>query len=462
MLQHVARLTHPMVAVRELGELPTRTESDSSRGVAEEWALGIFWVSPEERFDELAEGVVIGRGQSCALRLEGEGVSRAHARIERDGPVWILRDLESKNGTSLNGRAIQLAPLCERDTLRVSEFVGVVCRMPRPALQRRAYFAELVAGAGFSAPTLARLSGLGMAAAGGVSIILHGETGSGKEVLARAIHQLSGRSGAFVALNCAAIPEALAESQLFGHKKGAFTGALESAPGQIAAAAGGSLFLDEVSELPLSIQAKLLRSLEERAVTPVGSTAAVPVDFRLIAACQEPLDVLVERGEFRADLYARLHGTQLELPPLRERRQEVLRLLRQALIRAGAVKLPSFEGQALELLCAYDWPYNVREVHQLASVLEASGRMHVQVAHLPERFRMLPEEERAAAGSEQPSSRRHAWVARYAVELDRLKLELARAQGNVSEAARASGIPRHRARRLLEAEAALDHAERRG
>jgi DNA-binding NtrC family response regulator len=416
---------------------------------------GVFWVSPEERFDPLHAGAVLGRSDDCAIRISGSAVSRRHSRIERDGRLWLLRDLDSRNGTFVNGEKRALSPLSPQDTLRVGDWVGVVCRVLNGAKDSGALFKQLTPELLLSLPTLEQLPALESLAGSDISVIIEGETGTGKEVVARAIHQLSGRQGALVAVNCAAIPEALAEAELFGHRKGAFTGAVEAATGHIASAAKGSLFLDEVVDLPLAMQSKLLRVLETRAVTPVGTSQSIEVDFRLITASQEPLETLVTTGEFRADLYARLNGAELKLPPLRARRQEVFRLLCHAMTRLPG-PAPRFDSRVIERLCIYAWPYNVRELCQLGRLLRASGQVSFTLEDLPQRFLdPSPSDETQTAGhvaGEPLSSRRDAWLARHAAELDRLKRALHACAGNVSEAARQAGIPRHRARRLLAAD----------
>jgi transcriptional regulator of acetoin/glycerol metabolism len=194
----------------------------------------------------------------------------------------------------------------------------------------------------------------------------------------------------------------------------------------------------------------LLRALEERAVIPVGSSQAVAVDFRLLAATQEPLDLLVRAGGFRGDLYARLSGAQIQLPPLRQRREEVLRLLRAAL-RLALGREPAFDSLFVEAVCKYSWPYNVRELMQLARLLAVANRPSFALADLPPRF------SQSEGSGPRPvrASRRHLYLSRYAAELGRLKSALKSSRGNLTEAARQSGIPRHRARRLLEAEAAV-------
>ncbi|MGC4069551.1 MAG: sigma-54 dependent transcriptional regulator [Polyangiaceae bacterium] len=203
----------------------------------------------------------------------------------------------------------------------------------------------------------------------GVTII--GESGTGKEVLARRVHELSERRrGPFVPINCAAIPDSLFESELFGHERGAFTGANELMRGKVEASAGGTLFLDEIGEMPIGVQAKLLRFLEHRKFMRVGGSTKISIDARLVCATLRPLDQEVAAGRFRADLYYRLQGIVLELPPLRERPLDIAPLTQQFLAELSAkhsVDPPRMTRAAMTLLLEYAWPGNVRE---LKNVLE--------------------------------------------------------------------------------------------
>ncbi|TCO81968.1 two-component system response regulator GlrR [Plasticicumulans lactativorans] len=203
------------------------------------------------------------------------------------------------------------------------------------------------------------------------SVFIHGDSGTGKELLAQAIHKASPRAaGPFVAVNCSAIPSELLESELFGHVKGAFTGAAGAHKGLFVAADGGSLFLDEIGDLPLPMQAKLLRVLQERQVRPVGSTQSVAVDVRILSATHRDLDELLAQGQFREDLYYRLNVVALHLPPLRERREDIPLLVAHLLARLAekAGEAPKrFAPEALEALVGADWPGNVR---QLQNVVE--------------------------------------------------------------------------------------------
>ena len=205
-----------------------------------------------------------------------------------------------------------------------------------------------------------------------IDILLHGETGTGKDTLAEQLHYLSERRGHYVALNCAAIPEGLAESQLFGVTQGAFTGALQSRPGFIEASDRGTLYLDEIDSMPLTLQAKLLRVLETRGVERLGSTKFIPVDMRVIASAQTSLPTLVEQGQFRRDLYYRLNVVNLHLPPLRERREHIIPLFlnliqREAHYFNSSIPVPS--TSLLQRVACHDWPGNVRELRSAAKRL---------------------------------------------------------------------------------------------
>jgi two-component system C4-dicarboxylate transport response regulator DctD len=210
---------------------------------------------------------------------------------------------------------------------------------------------------------------VGTLAPTGVDILINGETGSGKEVVARAIHEASGRRGPFVAINCGALPESVFESELFGHEPGAFTGASKRRIGRIEHAGGGTLFLDEIESMPLNLQVKLLRVLQERSVERLGSNVSVPVDCRLVAASKADLKALSDAGQFRADLYYRLNVVSLDLPPLRQRREDIPLLMAHFLHEAATrFQRPPATWIATDLArwSAHDWPGNVRELKNVA------------------------------------------------------------------------------------------------
>lgn len=219
-------------------------------------------------------------------------------------------------------------------------------------------------------------------------MVVTGESGTGKELAARTIHLASGRDGPFQAINCAALPANLIESELFGYRRGAFTGAAHDKPGLVTAAHRGTLFLDEIGDMPPEVQVKLLRVLQERQVLPLGATVPEPVDVRVVCATHRSLDDLVARGSFRGDLLARLREFVVRLPPLRERREDLHPLVHHFLTRAGrphaTVSLPYMVG-----LAHYDWPYNIRELESAVklSVVLSEDHEELDLAHLPEPIR---------------------------------------------------------------------------
>jgi DNA-binding NtrC family response regulator len=223
------------------------------------------------------------------------------------------------------------------------------------------------------------------------TVLIQGESGTGKEVIARYVHNLSSRSdGPFLSINCGALPENLLESELFGHVKGSFTGAVRDKQGLFAAARGGSFFLDEVGEMPPSLQVKLLRVLQEREAIPVGATEAIPVDVRIIAATNRDLEEEIRRGNFRSDLFYRLNVIALNLPPLRERRDDLLLLIESFLQQLGVeagTDPKALASEALDAVMVYEWPGNVRELENAlehATVLSRGSL--IEAASLPERI----------------------------------------------------------------------------
>lgn len=284
-----------------------------------------------------------------------------------------------------------------------------------------------------------------------IAVTLVGKSGSGKEVLARRIHQLSDRrTGPFVPINCAAIPDSLFESELFGHERGAFTGANQRSLGKVEVANGGTLFLDELGEMPLAVQAKLLRFLEHRRFMRVGGTTKIDVDARLLCATSRPLDRDVASGRFRDDLFYRIQGVTLAVPPLRERRADIVPLVRQFVAELSArhsVTPPHLTRAALTRLQGYDWPGNVRE---LKSVIELCCLLR---AGRPVRLEDLPAALQPAgselAGDRALPNRAAASPRSLTISLDDplarilrqvLEAALALEDGNRSRAARRLGI----------------------
>jgi len=282
-------------------------------------------------------------------------------------------------------------------------------------------------------------------AATDVTVLILGESGTGKELLARAIHDDSGRSERpFVTINCAALPEGLAESELFGHRKGSFTDAVADSTGRIRAAHRGTLFLDEVGELPCSIQAKLLRFLEDGECHAVGHTLPAKVDVRIIAATNRDLYALVKSGRFRKDLYYRLHVVPLELPPLRLRDRDLHLLLDHFTDRSAnrySLPTPSYSSETMKLLKAYEWPGNVRELRNFSERMVAlySGRT-IRPELLPAEFTQYEQEVVQEGHSfNLPDS----GIDFYALEAQLIRQALAKARGNRSKAARLLGLTRN-------------------
>src|SRR6187399_474840 len=265
----------------------TITEMDSRPlGVGRGGALSLVWVFPLAAPDIVLVGagqraVAIGRDEASDVKLSGDGVSRKHAviRLGTTTTAPLIEDQESRNGVRVNGHLVRSAELAPGDVVRLGGWVGVVTDAPGP-------FQEVAPGLWGGAALESALSPLRRAAASDLPVVLEGETGTGKEVVARTLHGWSGRSGPMLAVNCAALPEGLAEAELFGYRRGAFTGAERASLGFFRSAEGGTLLLDEVSDLPLVVQAKLLRALEQRAVQPLGETLPVPVDVRIVVAGQ--------------------------------------------------------------------------------------------------------------------------------------------------------------------------------
>jgi DNA-binding NtrC family response regulator len=405
--------------------------------------LALEWVWPSVRLEHLRGAQLgIGRDEGAALQLDGTGVSRQHAELYRQGPIYVLRDLSSTNGTWLGGRRVEHCPVSPGSVLRIGEWVGVFVQRADEAPE----FGELAPGL-FGGPEIAELlPPLKRAATSNLPVLLIGDTGSGKERLARATHQFSDRKGPFLAVNCAALPEQLAEAELFGYRRGAFTGADRASPGYFRAAHGGTLFLDEMPELSPALQAKLLRVVEDGQVTSLGESAAVSVDVRIVSASQKPLRELVASGRMRQDLAARLNGLEVRIPPLAARRADVARLFAQFLKQQSGGRPPAVEARLIEALCIHDWPENVRELELLTRRLLAvhGHEPTLRRQHLPVELAALNED---TGASKRPST---APQDRREHDLSRLKKELDSNGGNVKAAAEALGISRQRVYRLLE------------
>jgi transcriptional regulator with PAS, ATPase and Fis domain len=342
--------------------------------------------------------LTVGRSPDCDVTIDTQLLSRAHFQVSSDGPIHV-KDLGSSNGTKVNGRLITSNVPTPIDIGSLIEAGGVFFvlkdHVPEEAVPESVAAMSLAKASHAPLPevvvaddSMKRLHELlELVARSNILVLVTGETGVGKEVISRAVHERSARSGkAFVSLNCAALPETLLESELFGYERGAFTGATQAKPGLIESAHEGTFFLDEVGEMPLPTQAKLLRVLENGVLTRVGSVKPRAVDVRFIAATNRDLPALVARGEFRRDLYYRLNGITIPVPPLRERPQEIAPLARhflEAASRRAGRAVPRISPDVVPLLLAHPWPGNIRE---LRNVMDRSIALclggEVQPAHV--------------------------------------------------------------------------------
>ena len=318
------------------------------------------------RWLSLDRPIHIGRSPASELAIADRAASRDHVTIApRGAGTAVIVDLGSRNGTFVDGRRVARMEVAAGVILRVGDTVlRIAAFSDEPSAPNEDDRHDGLVGGASLAP-LRRT--LGLIAPTDLSVLVLGETGTGKDVVAHATHAASRRTGPFVAVNCAALPDALVESELFGHARGLFTGANTSRRGLIVEADGGTLFLDEIGELPLAAQAKLLRVLEDHSVRPVGSEHEQRVDVRVVCATNRDLHARAQTGEFRADLLARLAGVELRLPPLRSRIEDLPALI-QALWRRAHQCGVEVSVNALEALAIYRWPHNIRELdHRCAA-----------------------------------------------------------------------------------------------
>lgn len=433
----------------------TETERSLRARVPSEQRPAILWTFPEYGQVTAPERrCVLGRGENCEAQLEGTKISREHAEISPVGSAFGIRDLQSRNGVWVNGQRVEATSLVNGDIVRLGEWIGCVV----PGLTQRARFGEIAPGL-LGGPRLAELLvPARKLAEKGIPLVIQGPTGTGKERVARALHAWSGRSGEYVGVNCAAIPSDLAEAELFGHSKGAFTGAERARIGFFRQADRGTLLLDEFLELAPRTQAKLLRVLEENEVQPIGDNRAYPIDVLLLAATQTALGDVVESGQLRNDLVARLGVYTLRLPRLAERKEDVAPLFMHFIRDARTERAPEVEAELIEWLCLQPWGQNVRELEWLARAMMA---LHDEVTcltteHLPPQYRdeiaaAPASPDRLPANSEEDPDL-----------FQRLKHALDANGGVVLRAAEALGITRQKAYRILEKQGfELDELRRR-
>ena len=440
---------------------PVRTTVKSPTNLTGEDVAGTFLLVVSRdayaTYDLPATGTLtIGRGETNVVRVDDPMASRAHACLHV-GERTYIEDVGSVNGTRVKDRQLKPGERVEiavGDTVQIGSSVLIVQRRSaRPDLIRP----ETLRDEGIPAAPVLQATSRGSeamlrvhalaekAAAGTINVLITGETGVGKELLAETVHRKSPRhEGPYVCLNCAALSETLLESELFGHERGAFTGAVQAKPGLLETASGGTVFLDEVGELPLTTQAKLLRVIETRQVTRLGSVKPRRIDARFIAATNRNLEAEVSRGAFRQDLYFRLNGITLTIPPLRERVGEI-RPLADTFVRQICRDLgrtaPLVPSSILGLLEAYGWPGNIRE---LKNMMERAVLLCTGPVLDKDNFPLDKLQPTSSPGLSTSSSdnKEISQTGAARTERERIVQALAACAGNQSRAAQLLGIPR--------------------
>ena len=325
--------------------------------------------------------IIIGVAPECDVVLKDDYVSSRHCCLEKRGGNYYLVDTDSTNGTFINGSRIRESVLTEKMEVKLGKSafsLSIEEKEEKILPLETAHFCGLV---GKSEAMRRLFSKIQLVAPHDSTVLVHGETGSGKELVARALHELSSRkSGPYVILNCGAISPNLIESELFGHEKGSFTGAVNRRLGAFEQAQGGTLFLDEVGELPLELQPKLLRALENQTVRRVGGDADIPINVRVIAATHRLLSAEVKAGHFREDLFFRLYVIPLNLPALRERREDIALLVAHFLKLSKVNPPKKMSAEALQKLKNHSWPGNIRELKNviLRSLIFCEGNEILQ------------------------------------------------------------------------------------
>ena len=391
------------------------------------------WEESVLRFELSSPSLVIGRSEACNIHIHHASVSRAHVRLTVGERGMDVEDLGSANGSFVDGQRVKgRMPLAVGSMLKVGS-VRLVVRVkentiPSPMVEVRRLVEKV--------------------AASPVSLILLGETGVGKEVLTEEIHARSGRPGPLVRINCAGLVPTLLESELFGHEKGAFTGAVQAKAGLIESAQGGTFLLDELGEMAESTQPKLLRVLESREVRRLGALRARPIDVRFISATHRDLRTMAALGKFREDLLFRLNGYTLVIPPLRERRGEIKALVSNFLAQAcarGGRRVPAVSEGASVLLESYRWPGNVRELRNAidrVALLCDGDRVKAEHVDFDPALSEAARPKRPSLLDETEAGGEHG-------EKGRIASELGKAGGNQAAAAKALGItPRMLAYRM--------------
>ncbi|AKT44113.1 sigma 54-interacting transcriptional regulator [Chondromyces crocatus] len=432
--------------------------------------------APDARDQGLAfvfaqDEVRFGTSPDADVPLRDPAVSREHLAVRLGPHGFSLADLGSTNGTFVGDLRVERVAIGDDTLVRLGNTVlrlEPLSETVDQELSPRARFGRMM---GASAAMREMFALLERVAASDLTVLIEGETGTGKELAAEGLHEASGRAGALVPVNCGAIPRELLESELFGHEKGAFTGAVRERPGAFLAADRGTLFLDEVGELPLDMQAKILRALERREVKAVGSDRTRTVDVRIVAATNRSLAREVQAGKFRQDLYYRLAVVVVRVPPLRTRLEDIRLLVdhiqdevsrRRAAV--GQPPIAPLDETAIAMLTRYDFPGNVRELRNIVERWAVLGAMAAPGDPMVGERREVEVRPREAGGSsggvatgrsglEEELLRlpyheaKDVWVERF--ERAYVEAILAQSGGNVSKAARDAGVDRRHLQRLM-------------
>jgi len=432
-------ITHRSPHVARVPDLVVRART--AAGVSVEAPLGVH-------------ALVIGKGEDCDIVLDDPKISRRHCELRLTEGGVVLRDLGSKNGTFAGVVEVREAVLAPGTavTAGASEISVVTAGEPTTvALSVEARFGAALGGSLVMRELFERLR---RAAPTDATVLLLGESGTGKELLARGLHEHSARrTGPFVIVDCAAVEKSFLADELFGHERGAFTGADKARRGLLAEADGGTLFIDEVGELPLDLQVKLLRALEDRTYQPLGGAARRPFDARIVAATHRNLRARAKSGELREDLYYRLAELEVRVPPLRDRREDIPLLLREMLSRRTGGRAPEIGSDMLAVLHAHDWPGNVRELRNIAARLALFPELPLDLSASGE-----------GGDAAEPSSpisphdlgllelslhdARKSAIASF--ERRYIEAALARAGGNVTQAAKRMDISRQRLHEMMD------------
>jgi DNA-binding NtrC family response regulator len=401
--------------------------------------------------------VIVGRNAACKLVLDDAKVSAVHAEFVATEQGVRVRDLGSRNGTFVGGVRASEIYLVTASKMRLgeTEILFEALRPERISVPSVPAFGPMVAQSPMMRSIFERL---GKVAPTDLTLLITGETGTGKELVAQAVHNASGRTKKpFVVVDCGSIPPTLAEATLFGHERGAFTGAVDKRLSPFQEADGGTIFLDELGELPIDVQPKLLRALAERRIKPVGASSYREVDVRVLAATRRDLVRAVNAGGFRSDLYFRIAQVKIELPALRQRLEDIPILVRRMLKDLGDEgAYERIANPTLERLMRYDWPGNVRELRnavQVAHALAGDGEELDIAAHLgaltesPMTAPMLGGGPPGSFKGQKFQDAKKDVLARF--ERDYFAALSEEAKGNVSEMARRAGMERAHVRTYL-------------